>query len=84
MYHSSMIYEGRLYTLGGRTDDASVYADTWYRDDNLPIAKFTKVPKSRSSDHEFRFVSADGNVMGLPYVSCILVYSLCLSLPLRL
>lgn len=65
-YHSAAWFEERLYVVGGKTDmnrNVHSIADTWYRDEQLPIARILVKPRSHSSDSLFEFVcDKDGGV----------------------
>lgn len=57
LFHNAVYYEGRVYLLGGKSSSSLFHADTWYRDDNLPVARFARLPRTESSDHVFDFIS---------------------------
>lgn len=42
-YHSLVVFEERVYVMGGKQSEDVFYADTWYRDDNLPVARIKGV-----------------------------------------
>jgi hypothetical protein len=56
-YFSLVSFEGRLYAMGGKQSESKFYADTWYRDPKLPMAKITLFPKQHSPDNTFTLTS---------------------------
>jgi hypothetical protein len=57
LFHNAVYYESRLYLIGGKSSSSLFHADTWYRDDNIPVARFSRLPKTKTSEHVFDFVS---------------------------
>jgi len=54
-YHVGLLYEQRTYIFGGKSSENQFNGDTWYRDDRLPTATFSKRPPDYSDEHEFFF-----------------------------
>ena len=52
-----VMFEERLYVLGGQQNESYFYADTWYRDDRLPQVKMINPPKTHTSEPYFRLAS---------------------------
>ncbi|RLN93862.1 hypothetical protein BBJ28_00002393 [Nothophytophthora sp. Chile5] len=55
--HAGVIFQRRVLVLGGLTSPDHYENDVWYRDARRPLAQFTLVPTSGSSDTVFRFES---------------------------
>ncbi|KAJ1444116.1 hypothetical protein B484DRAFT_388979 [Ochromonadaceae sp. CCMP2298] len=56
-YHNMVVFEERLYLLGGKQSEKRFYADAWYRDAKLPKARFDGKPGSRDTNPWFYFVA---------------------------
>jgi len=56
-YHTMLVFEERLYLIGGKRNTEEFYADTWYRDQKLPKARFKTTPGSRDVYPWFHFVA---------------------------
>lgn len=56
-YHGMVLFEERLYVLGGQLNSSYFYADTWYRDERLPNAQMRNPPKSHTSNPYFKLSS---------------------------
>ena len=54
-YHSGVQFQERLFIFGGRLTNVTSRADSWYRDDIMPMAKFKLKPRSKTPDYRFRF-----------------------------
>lgn len=61
-FHTMVSFQGRVYTIGGKSSDSEFHADTWYRDADFPVAEILKAPPSRSSEHMFHFSSNEPGV----------------------
>jgi hypothetical protein len=57
-YHGMVMFERRLYVVGGQRNESYFYADAWYRDAKLPSAKMINPPKTHTSNPYF-VLSAD-------------------------
>ncbi|GMF20894.1 unnamed protein product [Phytophthora lilii] len=55
--HAGIIFQRRVLLLGGLTAPDYYDNDVWYRDARRPLAQFTLVPTSGSSETEFKFDS---------------------------
>lgn len=56
-YHNMLMFEERLYLMGGKQSNTSFYADTWYRDAKMPTVKFLKTPGLKDTYPWFYFVA---------------------------
>lgn len=56
-FHNMVMFEERLYVMGGKSSDTQFNADTWYRDPKLPTAKFESTPALRDTNPWFKFVA---------------------------
>eukprot|EP01034_Spumella_vulgaris_P026009 gene26009-32530_t len=56
-YHSIVVYEERLYIMGGKQSEQFFYADTWYREPRLPKATISKFAKDHTPLPWFHFTS---------------------------
>ena len=54
-YHSALYYEERVYIFGGKQGATKFKGDTWYRDAQLPTAKFVSKPASNTYADVFEF-----------------------------
>ncbi|KAG7385542.1 hypothetical protein PHYPSEUDO_001308 [Phytophthora pseudosyringae] len=55
--HAGVIFKRNVLVLGGLTAPDYYENDVWYRDSRRPLAQFTLVPTSGSSDTVFKFES---------------------------
>ncbi|TMW69522.1 hypothetical protein Poli38472_001678 [Pythium oligandrum] len=55
--HSSVVFQRKVFTLGGLTAPDYFENDVWYRDKRRPKAQFTLVPTTGTSQTVFRFES---------------------------
>lgn len=55
--HAGVVFQRKVFALGGLTRPDFYENDVWYRDKRRPKAQFTLVPPSKSSDTVFRFES---------------------------
>jgi hypothetical protein len=55
--HAGVIFKRNVLVLGGLTAPDYYDNDVWYRDARRPLAQFTLVPTSGSSETEFKFES---------------------------
>lgn len=55
-YHAAVMLEERLYVMGGKASEEKFYADTWYRDDSMPVAKISHRPGSNTPLSWFEYV----------------------------
>ena len=60
VFHAALYFEERMYIFGGRTSSTSSRADSWYRDDRMPMVAISLKPKSRTDDYRFRFAADEG------------------------
>lgn len=54
-YFNMIVFEERLYLMGGKSADETYNADTWYRDYTLPVSSFKKTPKRTDTYPWFHF-----------------------------
>eukprot|EP00644_Phytophthora_capsici_P013208 jgi/Phyca11/5425/fgenesh1_pm.PHYCAscaffold_5_\ len=66
--HAGVVFKRNVLVLGGLTAPDYYNNDVWYRDSRRPLAQFTLMPPSGSSDSVFKFESDK------PY--CLFEYSL--------
>ena len=57
-YHTSLMFEERLYLFGGKSTEHLFNANTWYRDSRFPTVYMATAPRSYTTDNSFIF-SAD-------------------------
>jgi hypothetical protein len=52
-YHGMVMFEERLYVIGGQSNESYFYADSWYRDAHLPTTKMIDPPKTHTDNPYF-------------------------------
>lgn len=58
--HAGAVFKGRVFVLGGLITAPDYFDnDVWYRDDVLPMAQLSLVPRDGSSETEFAFASEE-------------------------